>query len=142
VAQGKNGFAAATGAALIAVGLAACSSQPQTVAAGTAWVKINGIEAMKTDHVRCTQVQWLKMIEIGDSMSGARLFVDEAAATPNAKSVHIRNLGGFTGLYSEGDGGNANTTFGDGRLTVTGTADGSDKDNQPATAKFDISVRC
>jgi ipoprotein LpqH len=142
VAQGKNGFAAATGAALIAVGLAACSSHSQTVAASTAWIKINGIEAMKTDHVQCTQVQWLKTIEIGDSMAGARLFVDETAATPNAKSVRIRNLGGFTGLYSEGDGGNADSTSADGRFRVTGTADGSDKDNQPATAKFDISVKC
>lgn len=50
--QGQNGFAAVTVAALMAVGLTACSSQPHTVAVGTAWVKINGIEAIKTEPSR------------------------------------------------------------------------------------------
>lgn len=82
------------------------------------------------------------MIDIGDKMAGAGLFIDETAATPHARSVHIRNLGGFTGLYSEGDGGNADTTFTQGSFTISGTADGSDTDNRPATAKFDVWVRC
>jgi lipoprotein LpqH len=143
VAQGQRVFAV-IGAALVAVGVASCSSPPQTAAASSAWVKINGVDAIRTDHVQCTQVQWLEMVDIGDNVAGARLFVDEAAATPNAKSVHIHNLVGFTGMYSEGDGGNADTTFTKERLTVTGTADGfnTHNPNQPATATFQVSVRC
>lgn len=139
-----SGITAATGAALVAVSLAACASQPQSVAASSARVKINGINAIKTDHVQCTQVQWFKMVDIGDNTAGARLFVDETAATPHLKSVHIRNLGGFTGMYSEGDGGSANTTFTEARFTVAGTADGfnTNNPNEPATAKYHISVRC
>jgi len=33
------------------------------------------------------------MIDIGDKMAGAGLFIDETAATPHVRSVHIRNLG-------------------------------------------------
>jgi lipoprotein LpqH len=142
VAKGLSGFAA-IGTALVAGGLVACSPQAH-MAVSTASVNINGIDAIKTDHVQCTQIQWLKMVDIGDNMAGARLFVDETGATPDVESVHIRNLGGFSGMYSQGDGGNGDTTFTQARLTVTGTADGfnTDDPDEPATAAYRILVRC
>ncbi|MDT5132887.1 MAG: hypothetical protein QOE41_2198 [Mycobacterium sp.] len=107
-------------------------------------VMINGSDAMSTNVLKCTQLQWSWMIGIGDEASGATVTIDERAETPTAKSVHIRNIGNFTGIYSEGDGGNATANFARETFTVAGTADGlnTDDPNQPAQASFKIVVRC
>lgn len=135
-------FSAASGAALVAVALAACSS-PGLTAASTASVKVNGVEAVRTDHVTCSKVQWLLMIDIADKTRGARLLLDESGEVPSSKAVHIDNLGGFSGMYSEGDGGSAHLTLGGGRFTISGVADGFNTDsNEPASAKYEITAKC
>ena len=42
-------------------------------AASTASVKVNGVEAVRTDHVTCSKVQWLLMIDIADKTRGAQV---------------------------------------------------------------------
>lgn len=136
-------IAAAAGAALAVTGLVACSSSHQTQPSSIAWVSVNGGEAQK--HVaRCVQLEWYQTIYIGDDNSGAKVVVDEAAPPLTAKSVRIQDLGGFTGMYSQGDGGDANTSFGGDLFRISGTANGfnTDKPSEPAAATFRITAAC
>ena len=123
--------------------LGACTPRPQTPLGGTATVTVNGNDA-KFQIVKCTQVEWYRTIDIGGNFSGATISVDERAEPVTAKSVHIRNLNGFTGMYSQGDGDDAKTSLSGGKLTVSGKAHGSkaDKPNEPDTATFKIVVTC
>ena len=61
-----------------------------------------------------------------------------------SQSVHIQNLGGFTGMYSQGGGGDANMSMSGDKFTVSGTANGykTDKPDEPATATYKIIVTC
>jgi hypothetical protein len=61
-----------------------------------------------------------------------------------AESVSINNLGGFTGSYNAGLGGNADVTMTGRTFAITGTATGFATD-QPSFRKdgtFDIKVAC
>ena len=85
------------------------------------------------------------MIDIGGDFAGAKVVIDESAQPATAESVHIQNLGGFSGMYSRGDGGNADMSMtGGDKFTISGTANGykTDKPNEPATATFKIVVTC
>lgn len=137
-----NRIAAVTIALSVAV-VGACTPRPQTPLGGTASVTVNGNDA-KFQIVKCTQVEWYRTIDIGGNFSGATIAVDERAEPVVAKSVHIRNLSGFTGMYSQGDGDDAKTSLSNGKFTITGTAHGSkaDNPNEPATATFKIVVTC
>jgi ipoprotein LpqH len=134
---------AAIAAVLAVVVLGACTPRPQTPLVGTASVTVNSNEA-KFQIVKCTQVEWYRTIDIGGNFAGATVAVDERAEPVTVESVHIRNLGGFTGMYSQGDGGDANTSLSSGKFTITGTANGYKVDNpgEPATATFKIVVTC
>jgi lipoprotein LpqH len=94
--------------------------------------------------VRCVQLEWYRTIHIGGDVSGATVVIDERAEPLTAESVRIRNLGGFTGMYSRGDGGDADMSLSGDRFTITGTADGYKTDNpgEPATATFKIIATC
>jgi ipoprotein LpqH len=137
-----NRIAAVTIALSVAV-LGACTPRPQTPLGGTASVTVNGNDA-KFQIVKCTQVEWYRTIDIGGNFSGATVTVDARAEPVTTDSVHIRNLSGFTGMYSQGDGSEAKTSLSGGKLTITGTAHGSksDKPNEPDTATFKIVVTC
>jgi hypothetical protein len=137
-----NRITAATVALAVAV-LAGCTPRPQTPLAGTASVTVNGNDA-KFQIVKCTQVEWYRTIDIGGNFSGATVAVDERAEPVTVNSVQIRNLGGFTGMYSQGDGDDAKTSLSGGKFTITGTAHGYkvDKPNEPATATFKIIASC
>jgi lipoprotein LpqH len=134
---------AAVAVALAVAVLAACTPKPQTPLSGTASVTVNSNEA-KFQIVKCTQVEWYRTIDIGGNFSGATVAVDERAEPVSVNSVHIRNLGGFTGMYSQGDGDDAKTSLSSGKFTISGTAHGYkvDKPNEPATATFKIIVTC
>ena len=134
---------AVAGMALSVAVLGACTPRPQTPLGGTASVTVNGNDA-KFQIVKCTQMEWYRTIDIGGNFAGATVAVDERQASATTESVHIRNLGGFTGMYSQGDGEDAKTTLSNGKLTVSGTAHGykSDSPNEPATATFKITVSC
>ena len=138
----RNGIAAVAAALTVAV-VGACTPRPQTLLVATASVTVNSNEA-KFQIVKCTQVEWYRTIDIGGNFSGATVAVDERAEPVTVRSVHIRNLGGFTGMYSQGDGDDAKTSLSSGKLTVSGTAHGYkvDKPNEPATATFKIIATC
>jgi lipoprotein LpqH len=137
-----NRFAAVAAALTVAV-VGACTPRPQTPLVGTAYVTVNGNDA-KFNIVKCTQVEWYRTIHIGGDLSGVTVAVDERREPVTAESVHIQNLGGFTGMYSQGDGGDAKTSLSGGRFTITGTANGYkvNKPGEPATATFKIIVTC
>lgn len=84
------------------------------------------------------------MIDIGSDFAGAKVVVDESAQPAKAESVHIRNLGGFSGMYSRDGNGDADMSMTDDKFSISGTANGyrSDKPSEPATATFKIVVTC
>jgi ipoprotein LpqH len=137
-----NRFAAVAAALTVAV-VGACTPRPQTPLVATASVTVNSNEA-KFQIVKCTQVEWYRTIDIGGNFSGATVAVDERAEPVTVNSVHIRNLGGFTGMYSQGGEGEATTSLSSGKFTITGTANGYkvDKPGEPATATFKIVASC
>ena len=134
---------AAVAAALAVALLGACTPRPNAPLAGTASVTVNSNEA-KFQIVKCTQVEWYRTIDIGGDFAGATVAVDERAEPVTVNSVRIRNLGGFTGMYSHGDGDDAKTSLSSGKFTISGTAHGYkvDKPNEPATATFKIIATC
>jgi lipoprotein LpqH len=134
---------AAAAAALAATVLGACSPPPQTPLSATASVTVNGNDA-KFNVVKCTQVQWYRTIHIGGDHAGATVVVDGRAERAIAESVQIQNVGGFTGMYSQGGGGDANMSLSGGKFTITGTANGYkvDKSSEPTTATFKITATC
>ena len=142
-------------AAVVAVaGVAACSSEPQPNHPSQASVTINGNTVASKQSVTCSQQannlpgqkpQWFWTIAIGDrDVSGVRAMLNGSGEKITAESVHILNLGGFTGTYSEGDGGEANASFGSETFTITGKADGFNTytPGEPATATFKIVATC
>lgn len=136
-------IAALVAMALAVAGLGACSPKPQTQLSSTASVTVNGNDA-KINVVKCNQQEWYRTIDIGGDFAGAKVVIDGRAEPLTAESVRIQNLGGFTGMYSKGDGGDANMSFSGDKFTITGTANGykSDKPTEPATATFKIIATC
>ncbi|GFG66804.1 hypothetical protein MKUB_42940 [Mycobacterium kubicae] len=135
---------AATAAVLTLI-LAACGggAPSQAQIASTASVIVNQAES-RTSQVKCSQLEWVRTIDIGTKFAGATVIVDQQAQAPNTRSVRIRNVGGFTGMFSQGDGTDAKTQFSNDTFTITGTAHGSnsEKPNEPMTATFKINVKC
>jgi ipoprotein LpqH len=123
--------------------VAACSSSPHSPLSSAASVTVDGHDA-KIQVVKCGQLQWNRTIDIGGDFSGAKAVVDQSAHPMTATSVRIQNLGGFTGMYSQGSGGSANVSLNGDTFTIAGSANGfkTDKPGEPATADFKIIVTC
>ncbi len=138
----RNRIGVAAAALTVAL-LGACTSRPPTQLSSTASVTVNGNDA-NFHVVKCSQREWTRTIVIGGDFAGAKVVIDEGAQPASAESVRIQNLGGFTGMYSKGDGGNADMSFSGDRFTITGTANGSkaDKPNEPMSADFKIIATC
>jgi hypothetical protein len=139
----RNRIVAVAAAALVVSGVGACSPKPQTQLSSTASVTVNGNDA-KINVVKCTQLEWYRTIEIGGDFAGAKVVIDQRAEPLTAESVRIQNLGGFTGMYSAHDGGNADMSLSGDKFTITGTANGhkADQPGEPATATFEIIATC
>jgi len=140
-----NRITATAAAALLVAGLAACSSEKQPNHPSQASVTINGNTVANQKSVTCTQQQWYWTIAIGDQqVSGVKAQVNKADDKFTAQSVHIVNLGGFTGTYARGDGEEASASFNSETFTITGTAKGFSTytPNEPATATFKIVATC
>jgi hypothetical protein len=147
----KNRFNAVVGAALVGVaGIAACSSQPSdtpqkpgTLPPNTAQVTINGKDTGTTNALNCGQVDWFTTIDTGNKAAGASTMI-QTGDTITAKSVEIRDLGGFSGTYWEGNNGNADAGIDGNTYIVSGTINGFNTDNptKPATATFKIKANC
>lgn len=144
-ARVPNRIVAVAAAALLVAGVAACSSEEQPNHPSQASVMINGNTVANQKSVICKQQQWYWTILIGDQeVSGVKAMVNKTDDTLTAQSVHIVNLGGFTGTYSKGEGPDASASFNSETFTITGTANGYNtyKPNEPATAKFKIVATC
>jgi lipoprotein LpqH len=140
-----NRIAATAAVALLVAGLAACSSEKQPSHPSQASVTINGNTVANQKSVTCTQQQWYWTIAVGDQqVSGVKAQVNKTDDKFTAQSVHIVNLGGFTGTYARGDGEEASASFSSETFTITGTAKGFSTyaPNEPATAKFKIVATC
>jgi lipoprotein LpqH len=141
---------ALTVAALVAtVAVAGCSSpppvkrEPGTLVVGTAAVTVNDVDAGSTDSVACTTAGALTTITTGDAASGVTALVSNKDEL-TAESVSINNLGGFTGSYNAGLGGEATVTMTGRTYDITGTADGFATDNPSfrTNGTFAIKVAC
>jgi ipoprotein LpqH len=131
-------------AAVLSVALlGACTPHPPNQISSTAAVTVDGKDS-NFHVVKCGQLQWTRTIDIGGDFAGAKLVIDEGAQPAIAQSVHIKNLGGFTGMYSRGGGVNADMSMTGDKFTISGTANGykTDKPGEPATAPFKIVVTC
>jgi len=130
--------------------LAACGSAPPeynpppgALVPGTAQVSVNGQDATTTDAVSCHTTGPLTTITTGNAESGITAMVSNETELVT-EFVNITNLGGFTGSYNNGLGGEATITMTDRTYDISGTADGFDTDNPsfrvPGT--FAIKVAC
>ncbi|HJT94351.1 MAG TPA: lipoprotein LpqH [Mycobacterium sp.] len=138
------------GAAVAVTAIAGCSSEPPeyqpppgALTAGTAQVTINGQDTGTTETVQCTSTGSLTTIDTGDPASGVTAMVSNAEEL-TAESVSINNVGGFTGSYNAGLGGNAKVVMIGRTYDITGTADGFDtaKPSFRAAGTFAIKVSC
>ena len=130
---------------LAAGALSACGSDKQPNHPNQATVTINGNKVADNQRVTCNQQQWYWTINIGDeNVAGAKAMLNHTGDKLIADSVHIRNLGGFTGMYSTGDGGDASANFSADTFTISGTAQGSStyQPGEPAKATFKIVATC
>jgi ipoprotein LpqH len=136
--------------AATALALTACSSGPPdyqpgpgTLVAGTAQVTVNGQDAGTTDAVQCNAIGPLTTITTGDQSSGVTAMVTNRDRLV-AESVSIRDVGGFTGSYNDGLGGDATVNMTGRTYDITGTADGFNTDSPSfrASGTFAMKVSC
>ena len=138
------------GAALLIGATAACSSpaavpppRAGTIPAGTADVTVDGRKLATSQTVDCTFIQSFTTITTGDGTTGTTTVVDNADGLA-AKSVDIRDLGGFTGSYWQNLGGEAAVAMTGRTFTITGTAEGFDTENPSGriARPFSIKASC
>lgn len=136
--------------AAAALGVAGCSSDapeyqppPGSLIAGTAQAVVNGQNNGVTNAVNCTEAGTLTSIDTGDDSSGfTALIASEEELV--VREVGIRDLGGFTGSYNQGLGGEAKVTMTGRTFVISGTADGFDTDKPSfrTSGTFEIKVAC
>ena len=99
--------------------------------------------AASTHAVSCLPLGWLTIVTIGDKTTGVTAYVSNKDSL-SAKSVGIRDLGGFTGSYDDGLGGNATVSMTNQTYSINGIARGFNITNPSATATgtFAIKVSC
>lgn len=136
--------------ALIAPVIAGCSSgpapgpKPGTLPSGTAQITVNDHDLGTFRTVACTSTEDLTTMTTGDEESGSTVVVSNADGLI-AKSVEVRNLGGFTGSYHEGlPGGSAAVTLTGKTYLTEGSAEGFDTDKPSFRSKgtFSIKIAC
>jgi lipoprotein LpqH len=137
-------------AAGLAIGSAAgCSSPPQpqpqpgALVSGTAEVTVSDQSLGKVQSVDCTPAGDTITITTGDQNSGTTTVVSNGDKQ-TVKAVTIRDLGGFTGSYTEALAGDASVSMTGATYAITGTADGFKTDNPSfrANSTFTIKVAC
>ena len=133
-------------ASLLIGATAACSSpaavspRAGTIPAGTADVSVDGQKLAPSQNVDCTFIQSFTTITTGSGPTGTTAVVDNADGLV-AKSVDIRDLGGFTGSYWQNLGGDASVAMTGRTFTITGTAEGFDAANPGARIARPFSIR-
>lgn len=139
---------------MAAVALSGCSSPPPeyqpppgALIAGTAQVTVNGQDTGTTDAVQCDSAGTLMIITTGDPQDPQASGISAMVASEDeliVREVGIRNLGGFTGSYNDGLGGEASVTMTGRTYDIQGTADGFETDNPSfrTTGNFQIKISC
>lgn len=137
-----------------ALALAGCSSQPPeytpqpgALVAGTAQITVNGADVGTTDSVQCDPAGTLMMMKTGDPGNPESPGVSALIESQDelvVREVGILDLGGFTGSYNDGLGGEATVTMTGRTYDIQGTADGFDTDNPSfrTTGNFQIKIAC
>lgn len=138
-----------TGLALLAGVLAGCSTvappqkQPGELNAGASEVTIAGAVVARSTSVICSPEGAVTTIETGSKNEGTTSTVGSDGGLA-AKSVVVRNVGGFSGSYWEGLGDAGEVTMKGRTYMITGTAMGYSA-NDPTHRKpesFSIQVAC
>ncbi|BBY74905.1 hypothetical protein MPRF_18040 [Mycolicibacterium parafortuitum] len=141
-------------AAATALALAGCSSPPPdydpppgALVAGSAQVSVNGTDLGLTDTVQCDPAGTLLMMTTRDPEDPEAPGISATIASEDelvVRQVGIRDLGGFTGSYNQGLGGEATVTMTDRTYDIQGTADGFETDNPSfrTTGTFQIKIAC
>ena len=133
--------------AAVAVALAAaaagCSAPPAALGGTNAKVTINGKGAGDKTAVVCSQTGWMWNIKTPGEPTKLTAFLNTDGDV-SVQSVDFRDFGGFTGSVWQGRLGEAEVTGNGGKFTITGSADGSFKDNpsNAVTATFRIEANC
>ncbi|MBV5242039.1 MULTISPECIES: lipoprotein LpqH [Mycolicibacterium] len=145
-------LAASTAVAALAV--AGCASSPPeydpapgTLVAGTAQITVNGNDLGITDTVQCDPAGTLTMMRTRDPDDPDAPGISAIIASEDelvVRGVGINDLGGFTGSYNRGLGGEATVSMTGRTYDISGTADGFDTDNPSfrTTGNFQIKIAC
>lgn len=104
---------------------------------------VNGQDLGTTESVQCSEAGPLTMIATGDDATGISALVaseDELVV----KNVSVTDLGGFTGSYNAGLGGEATVTMAGRTYSIDGTAQGFETANPSfrTSGTFKIKVAC
>lgn len=140
-----NAFVAAA-----ALTVAGCSSQPSDyqpppggLIAGTAQMTVNGQDTGTTDLVQCSTVGPMTMIKTGATNAGAfAMIMTEDKQV--VRIVRIQDMGGYTGSYNSGLGGEASVSMNARTFEISGTADGFEtaEPSFRAPGSFKLKVAC
>ncbi|MGZ5378356.1 MAG: lipoprotein LpqH [Mycobacterium sp.] len=133
----------ATVAVALAAAAAGCSTPPAALGGTTAKVTIDGKSTGDAHAVVCSQTGWMWNIKTAGEPTTLTAFLNTNGEV-SVQSVDFRDFGGFTGIFWQGRAGEAEVTGQGGRFTITGSADGSFKDNpsNAVTATFRIEANC
>ncbi len=104
---------------------------------------VNGQNLGTTDAVQCTEAGPLVTLTTGDDGTGVRVLVDTGDGLV-VKEVSILNLGGYTGSFNAGLGGEATATMTGRTYNFEGIADGFETANPSfrSSGTFEIKVSC
>lgn len=138
-----NRLVAAAAIAVAAVA-AGCSAPPAALGGTNAKVTIDGKGTGDPHAVVCSQTGWMWNIKTPGEPTGLTTFLNTEGGEVTVQSVDFRDFGGFTGTFWQGRVGEAEVTGNRGTFTITGSADGSYKDNpsKAVTATFRIEANC
>lgn len=104
---------------------------------------VNGEDADLTQTVRCRTIGPMTMIETGPEDAGmfAMIWAEDKQVV---RIVRIYDVGGYTGSYNSGLGGEANVSMTGRTFDISGTADGFETDEPSfrASGTFQLKVSC
>jgi lipoprotein LpqH len=143
---------AVAGAAILAAGIAGCSSNKGSTVSGggatastggTTKVIIDGKDQNVQGNTLCTKAGGNVSIAVGGNNTGISVVLNDANP-PGVKAVQLGNVNGVTLQYAQGGQGNASATKDGNTYKVTGTATGVDMANpmQPVNKPFEIDASC
>lgn len=143
---------AVAGAAILAAGIAGCSSNKGSTVSGggatastggTTKVIIDGKDQNVQGNTLCTKAGGNVSIAVGGNNTGISVVLTDANP-PGVKAVQLGNVNGVTLQYAQGGQGNASATKDGNTYKVTGTATGVDMANpmQPVNKPFEIDASC